>query len=274
MFHQPSGVDVFRADRLFGETSGELKAIYESDLTKLSELPVLALTEIYRGEGPRPAFVGRIDHIERLGRDIRFRFEHWHNQFSAEEVFGCGYFDIDIVTRGINESNRTHWAIKQGNLMEGILRLLNDRSKDHSPKAFNVTQWPIPTLSHVAVMMPFDSTFEAVYTAVKESCNSLRLETLRVDEIYSPSQISTDIFKAIEQSKLVVSDLTGRNPNVLYETGLAHARDRDVIMITQDAEDVPFDLNHIRYIKYLANRQGLEQLTTDLREFIRAIDDR
>ena len=35
----------------------------------------------------------------------------------------------------------------------------------------------------------------------------------------------------------MVSDLTERNPNVLYETGLAHALDRDVVTIVQNDQD-------------------------------------
>lgn len=72
----------------------------------------------------------------------------------------------------------------------------------------------------------------------------------------------------------MVSDLTGRNPNVLYETGLAHACDRDVILITQNEGDVPFDLKHIRYIKYLPNQEGLKKLAADLEESIRAVNDK
>ena len=62
----------------------------------------------------------------------------------------------------------------------------------------------------------------------------------------------------------MICDLTGRNPNVLYETGLAHARNRDVVVLTQQDHDVPFDLQHIRYVKYLNNEQGLTGLTKAL----------
>ena len=274
MFHQTSGLDSFPRDRLFEGTAPELKAIYEKDLTRLRELPVLAVAEVYSYTKRRPAFFGRIDQIEQRGRDVHFRFEHLCDRFTSEEVFRCGYFDIYVSGRGINETNRTHWAVKKGNVIEGVLRLLNDQRNVHSPKVFNVAQWPLPALNHVAVMMPFDSAFEAVHAAVMTSCNNLRLGTLRVDEIYGPTQISADIFKTIEQSKLVVSDLTGRNPNVLYETGLAHACDRDVILITQNEGDVPFDLKHIRYIKYLPNQEGLKKLAADLEESIRAVNDK
>ena len=124
------------------------------------------------------------------------------------------------------------------------------------PKAFNVEPWPLTRLGHVAVMMPFDAAFDSVYEAVRKACKRLHLELLQVDEIYGPTHIIDDVFSTIEQSQLVISDLTGRNPNVLYETGLAHARNRDVVMIVQNKEDIPVDLRHIRYVKYLPNYAG------------------
>ena len=269
LFRNTTGTASFRGDRMFGGTEDELIARYENDLADLSGMLALVVPELYPREGPQPAFVSRIDQVEKRSGRIHFWFEHLLDGFTAEEVFGCGYFDIYLEGQ-INESNRTHWAIKKGNIIEGIFKLLRDQPKDQSPKAFNIGQWPLPVLGHVAVMMPFAGTFDAVYTAVKSACERLRLGTLRVDEIYGAKPIINDVFKTIEQSKLVISDLTGRNPNVLYETGLAHARNRDVIMIVQNDEDVPFDLRHIRYVRYLPNQEGLEKLAKDLRETILA----
>ena len=58
---------------------------------------------------------------------------------------------------------------------------------------------------------------------------------------------------------------------MLYETGLAHALDRTVVTIVQNEHDVPFDLRHIRFLKYLHNNEGLEQLRVELRESLREV---
>jgi len=36
----------------------------------------------------------------------------------------------------------------------------------------------------------------------------------------------------------------------MYELGLAHAAKKNVIMLIQQDEDVPFDISYIRYLKY------------------------
>ena len=145
--------------------------------------------------------------------------------------------------------------------------MLDSRPPDDvRPRLFDVEPWPLARGDHIAVMMPFDRDFDAVYEAIQRACAPWK--TLRVDEVYGPRKIINDIFSAIERSRLVVCDLSERNPNVLYEVGLAHARNRDVVMLTQSAEDVPFDLRHIRFIRYLNNEQGLASLTKSLRSTV------
>ena len=269
IFTNLSGRSSFPADRLFEYTNEELKNRYQDDLAGLSELPALVLGEVGNGRGA-PACFGRIEEIEKRGATVQFQFEHSFNQFRSEDVFNCGYFDITTRPSGVDERFRTHWAIKRGNAVEGLFKLLNDRSRAQRPRLFNVERWPLPDLGHIAVMMPFENEFDSVYEAIRSACGSERLQPLRVDEIYGPTRILDDILSTIAQSRLVISDLSGRNPNVLYETGMAHMLNRDVIMNVQDRRDVPFDLAQIRYVQYLPNQEGLEKLRGDLRASIRA----
>ena len=58
--------------------------------------------------------------------------------------------------------------------------------------------------------------------------------------------------------------MTGRNPNVMYEIGMAHTVGKPVVMITQNREDVPFDLKHYRYIVYEYTPRGCQLLEEKL----------
>jgi len=51
---------------------------------------------------------------------------------------------------------------------------------------------------------------------------------------------------------------------VFYEIGIAHALGREVILITQSESDIPFDLRHLRYVRYLNNGEGLAALKGQL----------
>jgi len=72
----------------------------------------------------------------------------------------------------------------------------------------------------------------------------------------------------IQQSRLCIADLTGRNPNVLYELGIAQTLGKPCILLTQDINDVPFDIRQYRVIQYDLQLTHLDRAKTDL---VRAI---
>ena len=58
---------------------------------------------------------------------------------------------------------------------------------------------------------------------------------------------------ALATVKVLVAELTTRNPNVFYELGLAHALGKPVVLVSSNEPDVPLDLKHIRVIYYDVN---------------------
>jgi nucleoside 2-deoxyribosyltransferase/putative methionine-R-sulfoxide reductase with GAF domain len=104
---------------------------------------------------------------------------------------------------------------------------------------------------YVFVLIPFHPNFRDVYElGIKGVAETLGFRCEKVDEIEFNDSILAQIYKGIQSADIVVADMTGRNPNVFYEVGYAHALHKDVVLLTQDAEDIPFDLkvhNHIVY---------------------------
>ena len=101
------------------------------------------------------------------------------------------------------------------------------------------------------VMMPFgqwsDVYYREVYIpAIKEA----GFEPVRGDEIFSSGSVVEQIWEQIDKAKVLLADLTGKNPNVFYELGLAHAARKPVIFTSGLLDDVPFDLRHLRVIIY------------------------
>ena len=74
---------------------------------------------------------------------------------------------------------------------------------------------------------------------------------MRADnEIFGTGKIMDQIWVGINSAKVLVAELTSRNPNVFYELGLAHALQKPVVLISSNEADVPFDLQHIRVVYY------------------------
>lgn len=101
------------------------------------------------------------------------------------------------------------------------------------------------------ILMPFDAAFDDIYKlGIKDTCESLDVYCERVDEQIFEEKILDRIYNQINKADIVIADMTGRNPNVFYETGYAHALNKRVILLTQSADDIPFDLKHYHHIVY------------------------
>lgn len=121
----------------------------------------------------------------------------------------------------------------------------------------------------IFVAMPFNEAFNPLYEEhIKKVCDKKLLSCLRVDRINRASSIINDIWSGINSAKAVIADCTGKNANVFYEIGIAHALGKRVILITQNSEDIPFDINRIRYIKYENTVESLKNFDVRLGEFL------
>lgn len=125
----------------------------------------------------------------------------------------------------------------------------------------------------ICVLMPFSEEFKWIYQEhiryVVEK--KMRLRCMRSDDIFSTRAIVEDIWALINKAKVVIADLTGRNPNVYYEVGIAHTLGKDTILIAQDLDAVPFDLRSIRCYKYNPTTPGMKRLETQLKMVISEI---
>jgi hypothetical protein len=101
------------------------------------------------------------------------------------------------------------------------------------------------------VVCPFGEPFDEYYKEIyRPAIVDAGLVSLRADEVFSPGIFMRDVVNGILTSAIVLADLTGRNANVFYEVGLAHAYGKPVIMVTQEKDAVPSDLQGLRWIGY------------------------
>lgn len=101
------------------------------------------------------------------------------------------------------------------------------------------------------VLMPFREPFGTYYERIYvPAIRGADLEPRRIDEVFRAGTIIKDIWDYTVGAQVLVAELTGRNPNVFYELGLAHAIAKPVVLVTQTIDDVPFDLKHLRHILY------------------------
>lgn len=116
------------------------------------------------------------------------------------------------------------------------------------------------------VLMPFEDRLLPVFQDhIKPTAEGLGLRCLRADDIFRNTAIIEDIWEQINKARVVLADLTNKNPNVFYEVGISHTVGKDVVLMTQSLEDVPFDLRHLRCIQYDFTPRGMHVFQQQLR---------
>lgn len=111
---------------------------------------------------------------------------------------------------------------------------------------------PVSAGDSCFVMQPFAAPLGDYYESIyRPAIEKAGLKAVRADaDIFGTGKIIDQVWSGINAAKVLVAELTSRNPNVFYELGLAHALKKPVVLVSSNEEDVPFDLHHIRVIYY------------------------
>lgn len=265
----------YERSRVFEYTEDAIVARFnelrEDQLERLKSLPAVFA---YESGKEMDARLGRITAIRLRNREVLVEYSFDEEAAPIpHELLLERKRTLDI---GDWELNRTHWAVKDVDLLpflqeQGLLAVgqaddepeevhLEDLPPPEpipiSPTAFRIPdEKPDPTL--VSFMMPFDGEFDIVRDTVRSACEEAGLKCQRADEIWDHDEIIQDVFSLIYRSRIVVCDFTNKNPNVFYEAGIAHTLGKPVIPITQDLNEMPFDLRHRRALEYSVDADGL-----------------
>lgn len=122
------------------------------------------------------------------------------------------------------------------------------------------------------VLMPFDEEFENIYDyLIHDPLSEAGYEVKRADDILSQRNIMEDIVQSIIGGDLIVADLSTANPNVYYELGLAHAFKKKVILLAQEIEEVPFDLQSYRIITYSTHFAQMNNARQEFQKYIEEV---
>jgi hypothetical protein len=232
----------------------------------------------------RPARIGWLRRIAPRGSAARvqYRLEARVPPIDMHQLIAAGA-ELDVTDW---EMNRTHWALKDVDLFDALCRAglidpafvaghLAGRELPVAELAETLpeiearpTIFRIPETRQeadlVSVMMPFRTELAEVFQAISRACSDAGLRCRRADDIWEEDEVIQEIFSLIYHSTIVVCDFTGQNPNVFYEAGIAHTLGRPVVPITQNAQDIPFDIQHRRFLTYSNNADGHADLRNRL----------
>jgi len=107
-----------------------------------------------------------------------------------------------------------------------------------------------------------DKLFKYIIKPVCEECD---FEAIRVDQLNDANSITQTIIDELENSDLVIADVTGNNPNVFYEMGFRARTKKPIIHLKSKGENLPFDIATIRALEYdLTDLDNVEEVKSRL----------
>lgn len=266
----PDGSGSISNSRIYIRDNDELGRSFlnngKLDISQISKVPALLVTET-GGNGPQFAKVAHITALNQGPSETAIQYAvdssiqpiSNKNLESFSAQLGIGKFTL----------THTHWEINQADLFK--ILLLNKQKNDLSPTVFNIESLGSQDPGLISVMMPFQSEYNGIYSTLQATLTSAGFRCIRADNFWEHQFVIQDIVDLIAKAKIVICDCSGRNPNVFYEAGIAHALGKEVILITQSENDIPFDLRHIRYIKYLNNNEGLSALSEAIKSRVQTL---
>lgn len=114
----------------------------------------------------------------------------------------------------------------------------------------------------IFVLTPFSDAERETYALIRSVLTDAGFAISRGDE-NERLDIFPHIVKSMMESQLIIANINGRNPNVMYELGIAHMLDKPVVLVAQFQDDlskIPFDLRAKNIVFY----DDLEELNVRL----------
>ena len=120
-----------------------------------------------------------------------------------------------------------------------------------------------------SMRVAYEEGIQVFEDVIAPACTAFGLEAVRADMISQTGEIPEQIFRQLRDCPVVIADLTGANPNVMYELGLRHTTGGVTIQIGEKGR-LPFDVAAIRTIMFKRTEAGLVQARKDLAKSLAA----
>lgn len=119
------------------------------------------------------------------------------------------------------------------------------------------------------VLLEYKPPFTDIYeTLIRPTVESEGFRCLKANDIFSTTPVIEDIWANINKASLIIAEITSTNSNVLYELGICHTLGKEVMIITQRPEDVPFNFRHLRFYPYKNDIPGSDELKRNIKSVI------
>ena len=218
---------VMYGSRMLEDTESSLLAYFkpdggEIDPERLTGMPAIVTPEFCIGDEKQPITVGIIRTVSKADDERDYRFElvpyPGLDNLSTDDLAAV-FNALGVGTSFTPLQQKWYFKHTCWRVIDKVDPVLVFTSRGRplaNPSAFNLWQGRVQD-DLVALMMPFDTSFDPVQEALKKAANGLGLTCKRADDIYDNRSIIQDVVDLIGQARVVICDLTGKNANVFTD---------------------------------------------------------
>jgi hypothetical protein len=120
----------------------------------------------------------------------------------------------------------------------------------------------------VFVLTPFNDRFYNEFMTIRATCEEVGFKCFRGDEKEFKGDIFPEMLRYMAKARIIIANINGRNPNVLYELGVAQAMDKSVILVSKEPKDLPIDIQSQRFLIYSDSDSLKESLKVELKKMM------
>ena len=200
----------------------------------------ISATERYNVEKGRMELEYMREKIERQAYEINQRLEATEKRWKD-----VNHLIISSQSRGSNIDSSNFSTVK-----------LNEFLSENGIQASDISI----DKDLVFYLTPFSKEFAEDFESVYNVCRTYGLKCLRGDEEFISGDVFPFIIKSLVKARIVIANISGRNPNVFYELGIAHALSKPTIIISRNLSDASFDVRTKQIILYHDSSELKESL--------------
>jgi hypothetical protein len=115
----------------------------------------------------------------------------------------------------------------------------------------------------------YEDSLQVFEEVIQAACQQVGIDPIRADQIAVAGEITEQVFRHLFEDDVVIADVSGGNPNVMYELGLRHATGKLTIQIGEFGQ-LPFDVNTVRTIQFSRSPRGLSDARNQLERALQA----